>query len=158
MFLSVWGLGPHIAVDRSNMFSSSFVLMNYRRRQEGKVRLPRVPQAHHRAGHHCHGKQVPPGVLRLHLLQEGKPSIFKFTYIWCNGNSSPADVSPTEVSWILRPLDKASWILYPWPNHPLIRCDWLYDGLTSIFIEGPENLAINIRSKWLMGWHYFGIG
>jgi len=89
----------YIVVD-TKMFCSSFVLITYRRRQEGQVRLSRVPQAHHREGHHCHGQQVPPGVLRLHLLQEGKPS--------CNDNSSPTDVSPIDVSWILRPLDKAS--------------------------------------------------
>jgi hypothetical protein len=32
----------------------------------------------------------------------------KFTYMWCNDHSFPTDVSPTEVSWILRRLDIVS--------------------------------------------------
>ncbi len=69
-----------------------------------------------------------------------------------NVNSSPTDVSPTKVLDIAFPGQSVLWMLCPWPNHPLIACDWCYDGFASFFYRGSRDTPETFRS----GTHWSG--
>ncbi len=68
-----------------------------------------------------------------------------FSWFWCNVSLSPTNVSPTENSWMLHPLDKVSLGCFaPWPNHPIpkFRFAWANTRL-------PTAARFSAAKRWI---------